>query len=454
MNKNKSTLATYLKRVMALKEERRRTPSEEELKSVAREIGLSEEDLAAIDQAAADHALRGQGFLDHRRFDDAITELEEAVSIAPRRVEWLHALAQAHLGRWQQVRDGVNRDRAEALARECLEIDPHHAASFEVLNELEGDASDVPSSGKRNAVLLTLFSVAMLLTVVVGGIVLWHTVGDSAAPALETESKPTSSEPLSSEAQSSESAPSESAPNEAAAEERDIPITLDAGSTGVVLGLDTRLSRRVSYSSGQSFYTLNAILQNRGVTELDKLGMRLELLDDTGKVVDHHTFDALSKATPVLRPGDAQALHQLKETSRTASTARLMVEIVEQNPAARVYATAVPVDFDWRVERTPDLEITLRERSYRFSENALPKDGSGYFDTVIEIENTGERTLRALKLEAEIVGPDGAWTATDTNHVVVVSGPTMRPGEVRLERFIEKVEARPSGYRLSVVAVQ
>ena len=52
MTRKDSPLSTYLKRVMALKDERRRTPSEEELKAVAREIGLSDEDLAAIDQAA------------------------------------------------------------------------------------------------------------------------------------------------------------------------------------------------------------------------------------------------------------------------------------------------------------------------------------------------------------------------------------------------------------------
>ena len=105
MTAKKDTLSTYLKRVMALKEERRRTPSEEELKSVARELGLSDEDLVAIDRLAEDHAVRGQGFLEHGRFGDAVNELEEAVGVAPRRVEWLHSLARAHLGRWHEARD-------------------------------------------------------------------------------------------------------------------------------------------------------------------------------------------------------------------------------------------------------------------------------------------------------------------------------------------------------------
>ncbi len=437
------TLSTYLKRVMALKEERRRSPSEDELRSIAREIGLSDEDLAAIDQAAEDHAVRGQGFLEHQRFGDAITELDEAVAVAPRRVEWLHSLAQAHLGRWHQEREPADRERAETLARECLEIDPRHAASYEVLNHLD-DSPPVPRPIKRTAAVLSLFALAMLLTVVIAAMVLWNSK-EAVAPAAKAPAANVPAPPPIYQ---------QPAANQAAARELDVPATLDPGTTGVVLGLDARLSRLVSYSTGKSFYTLNAILENRSVAELDKLGVRLELLDDAGTVVDSGRFEALNKAAPVLRPGDAHALHQLKETRDTVRSARLVIEIVEQNPAASSYAAAEPLDFEWRAERSTDLEIALRERSYRFSESALAKDGGGYFDAVIEIENTGERTIRALKLEAEITGPGGAWTVPEANHVVSSSGPALRPGEVRVERFIEKVEARPDGYRMFVAAVQ
>ena len=440
MTKDESTLSAYLKRVMALKEELRRTPSEDELKSVAREVGLSDEDLAAIDRVAEDHAVRGHGYLEHGRYSDAITELEEAVAVAPRRVEWLHSLARAHLGRWQEARDPADGDRAEALARQCLEIEPHHTASYEVLNELD-HAPRVPAPGKRNAAVLSMFALAMLLTVIIASIVLWNTteVG-TPSPAPNTEATtgpgPVSSEPT----------------GEATAGERDVPVTLDAGSTGVVLGLEPRLSRLVSYSSGQSFYTLNAILHNRGATEIDKLAARLELLDDAGSAVGSEAFDAVGKSDPVLRPGDAHALHRLAETAGTVRSARLAVETVEQNPAADSYAAAQPLDVAWRGEQPADLEIAVRERSVRFSENKFPEDGGGYFNAVIEVENTGERTIRALELEAEIAG--AGWTASDVSHVVTSSGPAMRPGEIRIERFIEKVEARPDGYRLFVEAIQ
>lgn len=181
------------------------------------------------------------------------------------------------------------------------------------------------------------------------------------------------------------------------------------------------------------------------------MAVRLELLDEAGAVVQHDDFDALSQASPVLRPDDVQALHRLKETAETVRRARFVVVTVDQNPAAGSYAPGKEIVFDWRTSPPADLGIAMRERSYRFSETAFAKDGSGYFDLVVEVENTGQRTLRGLKLSAEIIGPEEKWTVAEENHVVVVSGPAMQPGEVRLERFIEKVDGKPEGYRMFVV---
>ncbi len=314
------------------------------------------------------------------------------------------------------------------------------------LKRVMGSKRNNAPPAKRAAVLLTLFVVAVLLAVVIGAIVLWNTA--EAPPAVDAP--PVHAPPV--------HAPAVNAPppnaSQAATKELDVPIALEPGSTGVVLGLDPRLSRLVSYSTGKSFYTLNAILENRGATEIDKLGVRLELLDEAGTVVDQNTFEAPNQAAPVLRPGDAHAFHHLKETRAPVRSARLVVAIVEENPAASSYTAAKPLDLEWRIDRPADLEIALSERSLRFSESAFPKDGSGYFDAVIEVENTGQRTIRALKLEAEIAGPGDGWTVTEAGHVATSSGPALRPGEIRIERFIEKVDERPGGYRMFVVAIQ
>ena len=432
-------LARYVERVMALKEERDALLSDDELRDVALEIGLGEADLAAAEEAAEDHYVRGLGFLDHGRFDDAVGELREAVAVAPRRVEWLHALARAHAGRWRERRGEADRSRAENLARECLEIDPTHSASIAVLDDLDRPPrTPEPAAGRRprKALVPALVGTALLFAVVLFN--LQRASVDDPAPPQAPASGP----------------PAPAATGSAASETRelDVPVDLDPGETGLDVELDVRHSRLKSYPGGKSFYTLYAILANRGVTELDKMAVRLELLDGAGTVVQTDEFDALSRASPVLRPGDAEALHRLRETLDTVRRARFAVVTVDQNPAADAYAPGKEIVFDWRTPPPAGLEIALRERSYTFSETAFAKNGSGFFDLVVEVENTGERTLRGLKLSAEIIGPEERWTVAEEKHVVTSGGPAMRPGEVRLERFIEKVEARPEGYRIFVEA--
>lgn len=439
-DQSRQALDAYIQRVVALKAERRAVPSEEELREIALEIGLSESDLAAVDQAAEDHFQRGQGFLEHRRLDDAITDLSEAVALSPRRREWMHILAVAHADRWIANRDFADRDRAEALARECLEIDPRHEASFEVLNRLDQPSSLSTPAARSNAVIAIAMS-ALLLTVLVASLVLWRS-----SPKPETSA---AAPPATTGAAEPAAEPSITAPSEL-----DIPLRLDPGTTGLSLELESRQARLKTYSNGKSFLTLNSILHNRGDSELDKLGARLDLLAADGAVVASETLEALSSADPVLRPGDAHALHHLRETSASIRQARFVVETVDHHPAATSYAPGEPLDFAWSAERPADLEIELRRRSYRFSARSFPRDGSGYFDLVLEVENTSQRTIRGLKIKVEIHGPEGRWTAPKENHVVLSSGPALRPGEVRLERLLQDVEEEPEGYELYVVEVR
>ncbi len=440
-----TTLDAYIERVMALKQERRATPTDAELRSIALDIGLDEKDLVAVEQAAEDHFVRGQGFLEHRRYSDAIVELEEAVALAPRRVERLHALSRAHAGRWLEPQAGSARDRsdhvrAETLARECLEIDPQHGPSFEVLNTLDSQPSadrQASASGRRSTLMIVTGVMLLVL-----GIATFLRVSDNATPPPSVN--PTEEHAVSPSADETVSQ----------ARELDIPVVLDSGATDANLAFEARHSRLKIYNNGKSFWTLNAILTQQGETELDTMAARLELLDAEGTVLSQETIDVLNKAAPTLRPGDSYALHLLRETGDAVRQARLVAETVDQQPAAPSYAAATPLALDWQIPQPADLDIVVRERSRRFSEKLFPKDGSGYFNVVLEIENISQRTLRRLKIEAAITGPEERWTVTDGNHVVLASGPAMRPGETRLDRLIVTVNEQPESYWISVVEAE
>ena len=159
-NRN-DVLQTYLSRILALKDQQPAGLSAAELEAIALELGLTAADLAAGQAEAERFVQRGQGFMRHRRWDDAITELSAAAALAPDRLAVLHALAEAHSARWRTGRDRQDRDRAEALARRCLSLSPDHEASFTLLNALDGQSLIGQVPGRPAALPLTMALVGL-----------------------------------------------------------------------------------------------------------------------------------------------------------------------------------------------------------------------------------------------------------------------------------------------------
>lgn len=143
--RDEKILRAYIERAMALHDERREELDADELAQIARELGLGDDDLAALEEDAAAHALRAARFIDIGRFDDAIGELGEALAVAPRRAAWLYELARAHAGRWKASGSSKDRQRAEQLARHVVEIDPAYEASYALLKSLDEKPPRPPS---------------------------------------------------------------------------------------------------------------------------------------------------------------------------------------------------------------------------------------------------------------------------------------------------------------------
>ncbi|MEP7218032.1 MAG: hypothetical protein ABI876_03905 [Bacteroidota bacterium] len=115
-------LQQYIGRVMALQNERRQSLELEDLRNIARELGMSEEDVTAADAAAQAHLERGMRHLQYRRWDDAVNELSDAVALNPVGVEGLHGLATAYKERWVATRRDEDSVQAAAVAMIGLKL--------------------------------------------------------------------------------------------------------------------------------------------------------------------------------------------------------------------------------------------------------------------------------------------------------------------------------------------
>jgi tetratricopeptide (TPR) repeat protein len=142
-NDGDRTLQGYIEAVLKLQRERS-SFTEEELRQIALETGMSEEDLALARRRADDHLARGRGFLRYENWVGAIEELEQAVVLAPTSVDVLSTLATAY---WRRNEGADDRERARAFAERALEIDPAHDPSLRLVSSI--DKGERPSAATR-----------------------------------------------------------------------------------------------------------------------------------------------------------------------------------------------------------------------------------------------------------------------------------------------------------------
>ena len=130
--------------------------TEEKLKEIARNAGLSEDDWKNVCEKLKRHLAKGQNFLKFANYTDAITDLEHAAAIAPYRADVLVDCGKAHFGRWKETGCRPSRDRAEVLFTKCLEVDPGNADAAEQLSGLKKSKPGSRTPGKKALVMILL----------------------------------------------------------------------------------------------------------------------------------------------------------------------------------------------------------------------------------------------------------------------------------------------------------
>jgi tetratricopeptide (TPR) repeat protein len=179
-----SIIRSYVERITALEASRREALTAGDLHDLARDLGMSDDDLAAADAARRAHLERGRGHARYRQWDDAIRELREALAFEPMDVETLHALALAYRDRWRERGYSADREEAGALSHRVLEIDPRHEESFVLLGEI--DPRPPIADPTRGRFLRVIFSLAAIIAVGLGLLMLQNMRRDPDRPAVET----------------------------------------------------------------------------------------------------------------------------------------------------------------------------------------------------------------------------------------------------------------------------
>jgi outer membrane protein OmpA-like peptidoglycan-associated protein len=108
-----------------------------DLKNLAMEVGITEEEWNEILNIFMDFLDRGKNFVKHKNWSDAIEELEQAKAIEPNNEEVLYNLALAYENRWWEKRKKKDKELGILNAEKCLELNPQHPNSAKIITDLK-----------------------------------------------------------------------------------------------------------------------------------------------------------------------------------------------------------------------------------------------------------------------------------------------------------------------------
>jgi tetratricopeptide (TPR) repeat protein len=165
--------ATRVVELQERQEKRSGRVDEELMREVARELGMSDEELARVrDESRARkdraRALRAAGSL-----EPAIAELEMAWAFNPLDVELAYMLADGLFSRARKTGDAGDRQRARDLCLQVLEAAPAHAEAPALLNAIDNwapagaaaGAGAAPRGRGASAVVAVAIAGAVLLVI-------------------------------------------------------------------------------------------------------------------------------------------------------------------------------------------------------------------------------------------------------------------------------------------------
>jgi hypothetical protein len=192
--------------------------------------------------------------------------------------------------------------------------------------------------------------------------------------------------------------------------------------------------------------------------EVSELKMTITVYDLDGEIFLDERRDILSSHEPVHRRGDfipvSFDLFEQRKAPEGFSRVTLSLGAMEVAPAASTYDPSPVQTFAWNGKQPPNVDIQVRER---FSSISSPGFGGGFAEYAWEVENTGNVSIKSLKLRIQRLDQDGGELGYDELWIVSSSEPILKIGEKRLAGGtygLDKSEqGKVDGYRLELVSI-
>ncbi|TXD34660.1 hypothetical protein FRC96_13690 [Lujinxingia vulgaris] len=440
-------LHAYLERVIALRDAHERSLDHDELRQVAREVGLSDADVERAARAAADHLERARGFVDHRLFDEAIAELQHACVLVPDDPQILHRLASAYAARWERDQNPADLREAMARCKAVVTIDPGHSAAYELLGRLNAQTPQTPTASSPRVVF---FALALVVLIAAGAGAFFIIAQDSPAQSADPQAR--SGHPPATKTLLNAPPAPRSAQGQPVETSGNIEVRLVLASELPPVTLSHVHAEFNTYPNG-SFFKLNGLFAHeRSELELHEVQARLQGFNEAGAPLGEPMPLAIKPSyMPALRPGDALAFRHQMATAAELASVEIRIESVKTQPAPSSYSPSPAIEAT--VQPGPDgmtPELTFRERRFEITTNELLDRRSMRLH--LEVENTGTHLVELVRLRVDLINEAGEVVDERLSYLTSSGYPAFAPGQTRLGAILVADLAKSvADYRVSVV---
>ena len=166
MNSAEKNWREYFEKIWEIQRKRQeKNVSEETLKEIALEAGMTESEWEEVQLEFNSYVRKGQGYLKHKNWSDALEEFEQAHQINAHSAEVLYGMAQAYQLKFKQKERIREAEKAVQFAEESLEVNPDNKAAYGFISGLKKQIQYLKR--KRIRRIITLVILFLLVGVVV-----------------------------------------------------------------------------------------------------------------------------------------------------------------------------------------------------------------------------------------------------------------------------------------------
>ena len=421
----------FITKILEIQQARSQQPlSQSELQDIATDLGVTDSDWKYIEQVYQGHYKRGNGFLNHQNWEDALDELKQAHAIKPYEVSVLYDLALTYQGLWKEGGKKQHKKSAIHYARQCLTIKADHSGALQMLSDFRRKIFSLQRNKKRKESFKEIRGWGVFFMITIAFIIFANWILSTDHPSKSRNKQADLTQPL--------NAHSENTPRE---ENIELPVELvqDQKSKGLMLQIESSIYEvRHTKNSVNYFKFLGDLtIQDHTIT---LLYLKVEILNQQDSIIHTDHIKAVWDLSTTFRPGDVIPLNYSQTTKDIQETdwksIRFKVDAIKKQalPSGLAKENYPQIEVKWKGYRSKNFDIQIRERERSIDEiKHLPSARDRVYEKpVLEIKNTGKYPINKLILEVKWYDQKDKELSTKVIKPNLSWMPTFKPGQKRV----------------------